>query len=366
MNSDTIRPLQVILIIMTVIGLKNHVTIIPVILSSVGRDGWASVLLASLLHLPWLLLLLYIHKNTNQQDIMLLLTDKFGKVFTNGFKYALAMFFLILAALTMAEMLIWIGASFLPETSGFPLLVIFTALCVALACSSIRTFSITNIYVLVLIVVFGFFVAFANLKLKNYLLLMPFFEHGFRPVMRGLIYPASGMVELTLLLFIQHQIKGRMRFIHYMIILGIITVLTLGPLVGSISEFGPHEAMKQRYPAYEEWGLASIGQFIENLSFLSIYQWLGGAFIRIGLLLYVVIHLLDWKGNVKRTWLFMAPVFLGLCILLLMMEDDTFVKLKGEYVLPITFYVLFGLSIFFTIIAKFLGKSGKEEKYDND
>ncbi len=74
-----------------------------------------------------------------------------------------------------------------------------------------------------------------------------------------------------MLLFLQHQIKGRIRWYHFTIILIILMGLTMGPLIGAITEFGPSEAAKQRYPAYEEWGLVTIGRYIEHLDFFSLF-----------------------------------------------------------------------------------------------
>ncbi|MFR9721672.1 hypothetical protein ACL00X_20305, partial [Aeromonas diversa] len=64
-------------------------------------------------------------------------------------------------------------------------------------------------------------------------------------------------------------------------------ILTLGPTIGAIAEFGPFVAAKQRYPAFEEWRLVSIGRYIEHLDFLSVYQWFVGAFIRLSLLCFL-------------------------------------------------------------------------------
>ena len=82
-----------------------------------------------------------------------------------------------------------------------------------------------------------------------------------------MIFPASGFIELLMLLFLQHQFKERIRWYHFAIMLAILVGLTLGPLIGAITEFGPNEAAKQRYPAYEEWGLVTIGRYIEHLDF---------------------------------------------------------------------------------------------------
>lgn len=351
MRHDSISMLHVIFLAMTVIGLKNHVTILPPLLEHAGRDGWISVLLASVSILPWAFILLYIHKQTNKKNIKDVLEERIGKIATKIFNVTFSAFLIVLAAFTMKEAIQWINATFLLETPAILLLVIYTLLCVFLATSDLQTIVITNFFVLFGVVAFGFFVAFTNIKVKDYNLLRPFLEHGFEPVIDGMIYPAAGIIELALVILIQHQIKGRIRFFHYAIIIGILTVLTLGPLTGAITEFGPREAAMQRFPAYEEWGLVAIGRFIEHLDFLSIYQWLTGAFIRVGVLLYVVVNLLNLKGKRKKIWGGLAPIFLGVCFYLLQIDDQLFITLHSEYLLPITFVLFFGLTLFFFIIA---------------
>ena len=98
------------------------------------------------------------------------------------------------------------------------------------------------------------------LQVKDYDLLRPFLEHGLQPALTSAVFPASGFVELLLFLFIQHKVKDRFRWYHFAIMLLILMGLTIGPTMGAITEFGPIEAAKQRYPAYEEWGLGSIGR----------------------------------------------------------------------------------------------------------
>lgn len=253
-HTGSISMLHVIFLSMTVIGLKNHVTIIPPILDVAGRDGWISVLLATLVLLPWLLLLLYINKKSNQEPMKDWLKQKIGKVGSAIFLFMVAACLLVQASFTITETLQWVRSTFLPETPIILLLLLFTILCVMLITTSIQTIVIANVLVLVGVVSFGFFAAFTNLQVKNYELLRPFFEHGFEPVIKGMVYPASGIIELFLFLFIQHKVKGQIRFRHYITMTLILTGLTLGPLIGSITEFGPTEAAKQLFPAYEEWG----------------------------------------------------------------------------------------------------------------
>ncbi len=359
--------LHVIFLSMTVIGLKNHVTILPPLLDTAQRDGWLSVLFAAVILFFWLFLLVYVQKKTQQKPIGDWLHQKIGKIGATIVIYTIAIYLIIVTAFTMVETLQWVNTTFLPQTPVIILLFIYTILCILLVTTSLQTMVILNVFVLFGVVVFGFFVAFTNIQVKNYDLLRPFFEHGFEPVIKGMIFPASGFIELFILLFLQHQYKERIRWYHFAIMLFILTGLTLGPLIGAITEFGPVEAAKQRYPAYEEWGLVTIGRYIEHLDFFSIYQWLTGTFIRVSFLLYIVADLLKMTGNPKRIWNMIAPPFFISCLPLIMLNENLFLKIKGNYILTTTFIFFFALSIFFVIIASLSDKSsqkGKTEKQD--
>jgi len=363
----SISILHVIFLSMTVIGLKNHVTIIPPLLDVAKRDGWLSVLFAGGIIFFWLFLLVYIQSKSKQEPIRDWLESKIGKIGSTIVIYTVAIFLMIISAFTMVETLQWINTTFLPQTPVIILLFIYTILCILLVTTSLQTIVILNVFVLFGVVIFGFFVAFTNMQVKDYELLRPFFEHGFQPVLRGMIFPASGFIELLMLLFLQHQYKERIRWYHFAIMLAILVGLTLGPLIGAITEFGPNEAAKQRYPAYEEWGLVTIGRYIEHLDFFSIYQWLTGTFIRVSFLLYIVADLLKMTGDPKRIWQMLAPPFFILCLPLIMLNESLFLKVKGNYILAVTFIFFFLLSLFFVVVAFLSDKSskkGKTEKQD--
>ncbi|QDQ03266.1 GerAB/ArcD/ProY family transporter [Lysinibacillus fusiformis] len=361
-NVGSISILHVIFLSMTVIGLKNHVTILPPLLDVVGRDGWLSVILAALIIFFWLFLLVYIQKKTKQEPLKDWLEQKIGKIGSKVIIYILVGYLVILTAFSMVETLQWVNTTFLPQTPVIILLFIYTILCILLVTTSLQTIVILNVFVLFGVVVLGFFVAFTNMQVKDYTLLRPFFEHGFKPIMNGLIFPASGFVELIMLLFLQHQIKERIRWYHFSIMLFILMGLTIGPLIGAITEFGPSEAAKQRYPAFEEWGLVTIGRYIEHLDFFSIYQWLTGTFIRVGFILYIVADLLNMTGDPKRIWKMLAPPFFFLCLPLMMLNENIFLKVKGNYILTSTFIFFLLLSIFLVIVAFISDKSSKKGK----
>ncbi|WP_153732565.1 GerAB/ArcD/ProY family transporter [Sporosarcina obsidiansis] len=360
-QTGSISILHVILLSMTVIGLKNHVTIIPSLLQDAGRDGWMSVLIAAVATLPWIFLVIYIHKQSHREHLGDWLTSTIGQVPSTIVRYVTAIFLLIIAAFTMGETLQWITATFLPKTPLVLMLVIYCILCILLVTTNLQTLVILNALVLFWVIILGFFVAFTNIQVKEYFLLLPLLEHGMKPVLQSAIYPASGFIELILFLFLQHQVKDRFRWYHFAIMLFILVGLTIGPLVGAITEFGPVEAAKQRYPAYEEWGLVSIGRFFEHLDFFSIYQWLTGAFIRVGLLLFIAVDLLKMTGDKPRIWKIIGPAFFFMSLSLFLMKEHIFLEIKGDYLLVGTFFFLLLLTLFLTIVAFKSGRSAKKE-----
>ncbi|KGR76909.1 GerAB/ArcD/ProY family transporter [Ureibacillus sinduriensis] len=353
--------LHVIFIVMTFIGLKNHVTILPPILEHVKRDGWMSVILAALFMFPWLFLILFIHNKTNQKSLKKWLHERIGKVGSSIIVFSTAGFIFLLAAFSLRETILWISSTFLISTPKILLLFVYILLCASLISTNMLTIVIVNTLVLFFVVVFGFYVAIANSHLKDFSLLLPVLEHGFSPVLKGIVYPASGFIELFLLLFIQQHFKSKLKWYHLAIMLFILTGLTLGPLIGAIVEFGPEEAARQRYPAFEEWGLVTIGRFIEHMDFLSIYQWLTGTFIRVGLLLFIAAELLDLTGKRKKIWAYMIPPFFFVCLILLSLDDSLFLQLNSNEMLIATFLFFFVLSLLLGMIAAFSGNGHKNK-----
>ncbi|MDV6377309.1 endospore germination permease [Sporosarcina sp. GW1-11] len=361
-KTGSISVLHVIFLSMTMVGLKNHVTIIPSLLKGAGRDGWISILLATIAIFPWLFLVLYIHKKSNQQPLTEWLENTIGKVASAIVRYVVAIFLLIMAAFTLGETMSWIISTFLPKSSVVLLLIVFTILCILLVTTNLQTIAMVNVLVLFWVVVLGFFIAFTNLQVKDYMLLRPFLEHGWQPVLTTTVFAASGFVEILLFLFIQHKVKDRIRWYHFAVMLFILMGLTMGPTIGAITEFGPIEAAKQRFPAYEEWRIGSVGRFIEHFDFFSIYQWLTGAFIRVGLLLFIAADLLKMTGDRQRIWKVLTPAFFFMTLSLVPMGDVLFHRIKGDYLLKITFFFMLLLSLFLGTVALVSGKSSKKIK----
>lgn len=336
-----ISVLHVILLTMTVIGLKNHVTILPGLLEHGKRDSWISVIIAFVVIIPWLYILYRIHRNGSSPY-----TWKNSKSLYEKFGIILIVILLfLLSASTMIEMLQWVKITFLQNTPILFLLFIYLALCIIFATTGLQTIMIVNVIVLFGVVVLGFFIAFVNMQYKDYELLLPILGNGMIPPLKGVIYPFSGFVEIFFLILVQQHFKTVIKFRYFMLITLILVGLTLGPLIGAITEFGPEEASIMRYPAFEEWGLATLGNFINHVDFFSVYQWMTGAFVRIGFFLFIISQLMGISQNTKLIWRYLSIPLLVTCLSLLLLDEQIFLVFNTMILPTITVVILIFLPI---------------------
>ncbi|WP_260284015.1 GerAB/ArcD/ProY family transporter [Peribacillus aracenensis] len=363
-KSGKISTVQLSLIMMTAVGLKNHVTILPHLLQATKRDAWISVLLALGLILIWCFLLFYIHKATAQTNIFVWVEKNIGKVTGRILSFTMSLFFAFLAAVSLKEMVVWTNISYLPITPSIYEIILFTGLCFFLASTNIQTIAITNTFVLMAVLVFGFFVAITNIQFKDYSLLKPILENGWSPVFAGIIYPLSGLIELIVILLMQQKVHGKLKFKVFAINSIILTWLILGPLIGSIVEFGPVEAARQKFPAFEQWGLVTLGRFIEHLDFLSIYQWLTGAFIRVSFFLFLSLEVLSIKKKRNKIILLLTYSIFLIISTSFSFSDVVLYSFIKTFVLPITLFFFLAVSILLSLFVLFSNRRKRRSTSD--
>ncbi|MEH6996511.1 endospore germination permease [Neobacillus drentensis] len=332
MNSTKIFLSPALMIVILSTGFMNHVLVLPLLLDQSGRDAWISVLVSIPPFFLWLCVLYYIMRKTNQQSLMLLIQQKFGNLAFLLIVIPLELFLLAITIITLKETTYWISIDFLKAT---PIFVI--AFCIMLLCSMTARAGISSIaqmsaIFLPMVVLFGFFVMLANMPYKHYSWLLPMMQNGWVPVWKGSLYSAGGLVEILFLLLFQQHIKQKVKFWHLAMIGIFLVGLTLGPLLAAIAEFGPHLATKQRHPAYEEWRLVEITKYITHLDFLSLFQWMTGAVIRIAMSLYLCVDVLNFKSKrVRNSTLWVISCAVLVLALVPISDTEYYGMLKHHY-----------------------------------
>ncbi|MFP7298353.1 GerAB/ArcD/ProY family transporter [Neobacillus niacini] len=337
-------PRQLFLMLILSTGLLNHVILIPNLLKAAGRDSWVSVIVAYPISLFFLWLIYFIVKNSPTEGFFLFVEQRLGKIVSILLSIPVIIFLFTSAYVTLRDLMIWLKSYFLGETTVFFINFILVLACFMITFVGIKSMAITSGLLLPLVMLLGFFIALANTSVKDPSLLFPILAEGYVPVLKGVIYVLSGLLEIYIVILLQPFSQERIKLKHLFILLTVLTGLIFGPLSAAIMEFGPSEAIHFMYPAYEQWRVLSIGEYISHLDFFALYQWLAGALIRIGLFMYLFGTFFTRKMKHYR----LSPKLVGIIYLLLFglmvikVESYYFYSAIYKYFLPacIVFFLL--------------------------
>ncbi|ALS22845.1 endospore germination permease [Paenibacillus naphthalenovorans] len=342
--NNKISLLQGYMLILIAIGILNHVIIIPLLLTVSHRDSWVSVLVVLAISPVWVACLSYIIKDMNGVPLKSWLYRHFGRLLSCFLLILISVYVFAMGTLCLKDTITWTIASYLPQTPVLALVLAGVICNLFAAKAGLRSIAIVTGILLPFVIIFGDFVMSANFKYKDYSLLFPVMEFGTAPIWKGLFYAAGGLLEMMGILFFQEHLTKRPRFGNLMLVLVLLTGLILGPLTGSIAIFGPNEAAEQRYPAFEQWRMVQLGQYIAHLDFFSIYQWLSGTFIRVTLALFVLVDI--WKPNKPLPWLILTAILMTGAVVL-PFSDAEFLDFLGKVYFPLSVYVVLGLTALF-------------------
>lgn len=326
---------QAIMLLMLTVGITNHVTVIPLLLSKAGRDAWLSVLFTAIPFVGWVSLLYFINTQLYQESLHAWLRRSTNKFVHNLLIIPILLCLYMMALVHVIDTQTWTNVNYLQRTPEWVVALVLVIFCVIAANGGIAPLGVTAGILLPFVVLLGFLVAFGNIPKKDYSLLLPIMQNGFKPVMEAMVFAGGGFAELAILLLLQHHIRKPLRIGHYIALVLIVVILTLSPLTGAISEFGPIESSRQRFPAFEQWRLLTIGRDIENMEFFAIYQWLSGSFIRISICLFLITEMMGLRTPKQRLY---TVVFLGISMIALTslpFSDMQFVTFLSKVYYPL-------------------------------
>lgn len=284
------------MLLITFIGISNHVILIPILLDAAKRDAWISALAAVVPSLLLGLLFVFIYKHI-PSSLSTWVNKKTNWLWL-PFTLLFTVYFSAQASISIRDTIVWSNTTYLTYTPTWVVGMCLLGICYYTARKGLAAIAITNGILLPWIVLCGFYVMSVNFQFKDYAYLFPVFKNSAESITRGAWYTTSGITEILLVFFLKDDVKGKLTPTNMSLVVLMLIELTFGPLAGIIAMFGPFEAELMRYPAYEQWRMASIGSMLSQTDFLSIYQWLASAFIRISLAIYII-HTL-WVKKWKR------------------------------------------------------------------
>ncbi|SFF19164.1 spore germination protein (amino acid permease) [Paenibacillus catalpae] len=351
-SASKITIIQLLMIFALTNGLIDHVIINPMLLDSSGRDAWITVLVTGGMFIVWCLLLSWMIRKSGQQKWQKWISEKTHPLVSWILMIPVCVVLYVIGATTVIHTVKWNTTNYLPASPALVLTLTLVAICFLITIWGLRVIAVTAGVLFPIVSLLGVFVSVFNHSEKDYRLLTPILEHGWAPVLDGILYASSGFIEVIFILMLQHRLSEKIKTWHVFAYSLFIIVIMLGPIVGAITEFGPKEASNQMTPPYEQWRLVKVGEYIEHVDFFSIFQWMSGACIRISLAAYLITDTLRLTGRVRKwaTAIIMASyIFVGI----IPTNDNTYYKWMYAFFLPISFGILFAVTITWMVITLF-------------
>ena len=354
MNQKLIHAVHIYILMIMSTGFMVHVLSLSVLLSIAKRDSWLSVISSAVPVTIWISLVFYIYKKLNKDDLISFLQKSFSKWVVGIISTLFCSYFLLTSFMTLKFTIYWANDNYTLDIPNFVVVLLFSLVCYYASVKGLRTIATMAFLVLPFVVLFGILVGVGNTPNKDYEQLFPLFEHGYKGFFHGIGYACAGLFEVIFILFLTKSLTDKLK-LKWLILVGLFLVgLFFGPLAASIAEFGSVEAEKLRNPAYEEWKLLTLGHHITRLDFLSIFQWLSGAYVRISLSLFIAGKVLSHK-NEKRWVLPILYIILAVAASI-PMDSTSFIYFMKNIYFPISLIYQIFIMLFLLLFTKLKGE----------
>ncbi|MHA6482567.1 endospore germination permease [Paenibacillus sp. strain BS8-2] len=360
-SSGQIKFVQLFMMFALMNGLASHVIVNPMVLDASGRDSWITAIVSGLIFLVWIVLLGWLMRRSKQRPWIDWLSSRISKPAAWLLVAPVIIQLYCIGGTTVIHTATWHITNYLPLTPKPLLVSVLVLICAALSLWGLSVIAVVSGVLLPLVAGLGMFVGFFNTPMKDYSLLRPMLEHGFAPVLHGMVYTGAGFIELIVIMLVQHRLENKVKIWQLLLFGMFLIMISLGPLMAAITEFGPTEAMHQMISPYEQWRLVQIGKYIEHLDFLSIFQWLSGACIRISLSVFLLSEMVPVKRKKLRYGVVVIIMLSYALLALIPINEYTFYLWLSRYYMPISLAVMLPLSLIWMAVALLPGRKIHKE-----
>lgn len=253
------------------------------------------------------------------------LNERTGKLISTIIIISISIYILLIAIIAFNDLINTVQIYFLPSTSIWIIAIPFIIICVWAASANLKTIVYSALLLLPFVIVLGYFVAIATFAEKDYSYLFPIFTEGVGPVIQGIMMVLGANVDFIILFLLQDQMKKQYSYFGLLSLIAVLTILILGPTLGSIASFGPEVASQMRFPAFEQWRLVSIGQHVSHLDYFAVFQLLSGVFIRLSLCIYVLWNIWN-NSSSKLKWTIIGIIIMTLIVVTIPENSDVWIQ----------------------------------------
>lgn len=308
---------QSVFLLSMILPVTGHMLLLPSMFSLSSNDAWISILLTFPLSLVYIWIIYRLHSLSPDKTFVKMIEMAYGKYLGKLISILILGYFVYMLVISLYALFDFIQVIFLPETSNLVLAVLFYLGVLYGVKTGIESVTRVSESLFIFIIFTGVLIGLVTIPDKNYELLLPIFENGFKPVLQGMWITIALYGEMVILLMLtlrKESDQSRSLFFTSFIFSILILIMFLGTTVSSLTIFGEEMAKTLEYPAQNIVRMVSFG-FIERFDIYGIFVMVTGSLIRMATLQIIFVRGLKQWLNISQTWWLHG--FTALSILLL-------------------------------------------------
>lgn len=337
-------------------------TVPALTVKSARQDAWVSVILATLVGLLIARLVVSLSLRFPGKTLFEYAEEILGKVPGKIVGLLYIWWFLHMNAVIVREFGTFLVSALLPDTPIIVFHIVGVAVVAYMVRNGLEVLSRVNQLFIPLTALLAiiFILSTKDMKLAR---LLPVFDAGLIPIVKGAAVPASWLGEIvTFTMIIPYLNKPKEA--HRVAALSILLIgffLTVS-ILEALLIFGPHVAGRWVFPTFNAVRVVSIANFLERLESVIMAGWVLGGFVKVGVFYYVaVLGSAQWLG-LRDYRPLVAPVGVILVALSILLHENVVDMLHFlAQVWPPYALIVFqvGIPLVLLIIALARGKGGK-------
>lgn len=353
---------QAILLMLSMVLPTAILTVPAITVKSAKQDAWLSIIAATLVGLLITMLVVSLSLRFPGKTLFEYAEEILGKVPGKIVGFLYIWWFLHMNALVIREFGVFLVTAMMPDTP----IIVFHIVGVAVVAYAVRNglevlsrFNQLFIPITVLLVIV-FILSTKDIKLAR---LLPVFDAGLIPVLKGAATPASWLGEIvTFAMIIPYLNKPKDA--HRVAALAVLLIgfFLTASILEALLIFGPNVTGHWIFPTFNAVRVVSIANFLERLESVIMAGWVLGGFVKVGVFYYAaVLGSAQWLG-LRDYRPLVAPVGVILVALSILIHEgivdllDFLARVWPPYAL-IVFEV--GIPLVLLIVALARGKGGK-------
>lgn len=271
---------QFLCIIIAAMNAFGHFVYVHLALIYAGRDAWLSLIISCVISFSIIFVYIKIIPSQSEKS-WLAITDPIAKRIPMILLVSLyILFFFLISAITLRILVDFLSMIY-PYTPQEVFFLCLFLLMTWLLRAGLEVITRLIQIVVPFLIIAGIFASIVSMREKEWIALLPMFDHGLIPIGQAVLIDLCMLSELIVFTIYAKKLSAPQQVKRFAWLFPpLVLLLFIAPTTGPVMLFGEYLAKRLDFPTYAELQYIQVGNVFPRLDVLGILLWTFGAFFR--------------------------------------------------------------------------------------